>query len=299
MDIAVTGSGGLIGTALVRALEDRGDRVVRLVRRTPRANEIAWDPMTGTIDAAGLEGIDAVIHLAGAGIGDRRWTPTYKKMILDSRVEGTGLLARTLADLSRPPSVLVSQSGAGFYGDRGEDVLTEDSPRGTGFLSDVVVAWEAAAGPAREAGIRVVHPRSGQVLSPDGGSLARLLPLFRLGLGGRLGSGRQWWSWISLTDQVDATLHLIGSSLEGPVNFTSPHPVRNQDFASALGETLGRPAILPVPPLGPKLVVGSELAETLVFESQRVMPQRLLDDGYEFTHPDISTALRGLLDRAA
>lgn len=299
MDIAVTGSTGVIGSAVVRALEARGDRVVRLVRRAPRAHEIAWDPTTGQIDAAGLEGVDAVVHLAGAGIGDRRWTAAYKQEILDSRVEGTGLLARTLANLSRPPSVLVSQSGAGFYGNRGDEELTEDSPRGTGFLSDVVVAWEAAADPARDAGIRVVHPRSGQVLTPDGGSLARLLPLFRLGLGGRLGSGHQWWSWISLADQVGATLHAIDSSLEGPVNFTSPHPVRNREFAAALGNALKRPALLPVPPFGPKLVVGTELAETLVFESQRVLPARLMEDGYTFAHPDVATALQSLLDRAA
>ena len=298
MDIAITGSSGLIGTSLVAALERRGDRVLRVVRRRPGPDEIGWDPDGGTIDAAGLDGLDAVVHLAGAGIGDRRWTAEYKRVILDSRVRGTRLLAEALTGLTRPPAVLVSQSATGFYGDRGDEDLTESAPRGSGFLSDVVVAWEAAAEPAREAGIRVVYPRTGQVLTPDGGSLGKQLPLFRLGLGGRFGPGDQWWSWISLPDQVAATLHVLESTLEGPVNFTAPTPVRNREFAAALGRALGRPAVLPVPAFGPKLVVGSELAEVLLFESQRVLPRRLLDDGFRFAHPTVDAALGALLEAA-
>lgn len=297
MDVAITGSSGLIGRALCAALTARGDRVVRVVRTSPGAGEIGWDPRAGTIDTAGLEGIDAVVHLAGAGIGDRRWTAAYRREILDSRVLGTSLIASTLAGLQRPPSVLVSQSAVGFYGDRGDETLTEDSPPGSGFLSDVVRAWEAAAEPARAAGIRVVHPRPGQVLSPDGGGLARLLPLFRLGLGGRMGSGRQWWSWISLPDQVAATLHLVDGTLSGPVNCSAPEPVRNRDFAAALGRVLRRPATVPIPAFGPRLVVGRDLANSLLFESQRVIPDRLTSDGFTFAHPDIETALRAVLDR--
>ena len=297
MDIAITGSSGMIGRALSEALVARGDRVLRVVRDTPGPTEIGWKPSEGRIDVAGLEGIDAVVHLAGAGIGDRRWTAAYRRELLDSRVLGTSLIATSIADLQRPPSVLVSQSAVGFYGDRGEEVLTETSPPGEGFLPGVVRAWEAAAEPARAAGIRVVHPRPGQVLSPDGGGLARLLPLFRLGLGGRMGSGRQWWSWISLPDQVSATLHLIDGSLDGPVNFSGPEPVRNRDFAAALGRVLRRPSVMPIPAFGPRLVVGRDLADSLLFESQRVVPERLVRDGYEFAHPDIETALRAVLDR--
>ncbi|MFO7549740.1 MAG: TIGR01777 family oxidoreductase [Acidimicrobiia bacterium] len=299
MDIAITGSTGLIGTALVESLEARGDRVFRVVRRRPGTDEIRWDPASGQIDAAGLEGIDAVIHLAGAGIGDRRWTEDYKRTIRDSRVDGTRLLAETLAGLTRPPQVFVSQSGTGYYGDRGDEVLTEASAGGDGFLADVVSAWEAAAEPARRAGIRVVHPRTAQVLTHQGGSLARQLPLFRLGLGGRFGPGDQWWCWISLDDQVAATLHVLSSSLDGPVNFSAPDPVRNREFARALGRALRRPSLLPVPAFGPKLVVGGELAESLLFGSQRVMPERLLADGFEFTHPTIESALETMVARAA
>jgi uncharacterized protein len=299
MDIAVTGSSGLIGTALVEALEARGDRVVRMVRRRPGPSEIRWDPAAGRIDSTGLNGLDAVVHLAGAGIGDRRWTDEYKQSIRTSRVDGTRLLAEALAGLARPPKVLVSQSGIGYYGDRADEVLTESSSRGHGFLAEVVSAWEDAAEPARRAGIRVVHPRTAPVLTPRGGSLAKQLPLFRIGLGGRFGSGEQWWSWISLDDQVAATLHLLGSGLEGPVNLSAPNPVQNREFARALGRALRRPAVLPVPAFGPKLVVGGELAESLLFGSQRVIPERLVADGFEFSHPSIEGALDALVERAA
>lgn len=311
MDIAVTGSSGTIGRALVAAIEARGDRAIRVVRSSPTTDQIGWDPADGTIDAGAFEGIDAVVHLAAAGIGAQRWTDAYKQEILDSRVDGTSLLARTLAGLQNPPSVLVSQSAAGIYGDRGDEVLTEDSGRGPGFLADVVVAWEAAAQPAVDAGLRVVLPRSGQVMAPvtntsitaaftAEGSLQRLVPLFRLGLGGKLGSGKQWWSWISLPDQVRATLFAIDTpSLAGPVNFTSPEPVRNAEFTAVLAEVLGKPAVVPVPSFGPKLAVGSELASTLVFESQRATPPKLLGAGYQFLHPDLESALRDVLDRPA
>lgn len=309
MDIAVTGSSGTIGRALVEAIEARGDHAVRVVRSEPGAGAIGWDPSAGTIDAAGFEGLDAVVHLAGAGIGARRWTDEYKRVIRDSRVEGTALLARTLAGLRNPPPVLVSQSASGYYGNRGEELLTEESPPGEGFLPDVVVAWESAADPAREGGIRVVHPRTGQVLSPvddrglgniffGEGSLQRLVPLTRLGLAGRFGSGTQWWSWISLPDQVAAMLFAVDSAgLEGPVNLVAPEPTRNREFIKTLAEVLNRPTFLPIPAFGPKLVVGSELAETLVFESQRVTPPKLLAAGYEFAHPDLETALRAVLGR--
>jgi hypothetical protein len=311
MRIAVTGSSGTIGSALTTALEARGDDVVRVVRREAGAGEVSWDPASGEIDAAGFEGLDAVVHLAAAGIGDQRWTEDYKRTILNSRVDGTSLLARTLAGLATPPAVFVSQSAAGIYGDRGDDLLTEESGRGDGFLADVVVAWEAAAQPAIDAGIRTVLPRSGQVFSPvhdlsplaalnAPGTLQRLVPLFRLGLGGKLGSGTQWWSWLSLPDQVRATLFAIDTAgLDGPVNFTSPEPVRNETFTEVLAKVLGKPAFLPVPAFGPKLVVGSELAETLVFDSQRVIPPKLQAAGYEFLHPDLESALRAVLDRPA
>ncbi len=311
MDIAITGSTGTIGSALVEAIEARGDRAVRVVRSSPGPDEIGWDPAEGTIDAAGFEGLDAVVHLAAAGIGARRWTDEYKRVIRDSRVDGTALLARTLADLQSPPPVFVSQSAIAVYGDRGDDVLTDDSPTGTGFLADVVVAWEAAADPAREAGIRVVHPRTGQVLSPvpdlgltniffGEGTLQRLVPLARLGLAGRFGNGKQWWSWVSLPDQVGATLFAIDTpGLEGTVNVVAPEPTRNDEFIRTLAEVLGRGTFLPIPAFGPKLVVGSELAETLVFESQRITPPKLLAAGYEFLHPDLESALRAVLDRPA
>lgn len=311
MDIAITGSSGIIGTALVREAESRGHRVVRVVRSSPGPDEIGWSPADGTIDAAGFEGIDAVVHLAGAGIGAQRWTEEYKQAIRDSRVDGTSLLARTLAGLQDPPSVLVSQSASGYYGDRGEDVLTEDEPVGQGFLAEVVAEWETAADPAREAGIRVVHPRSGQVLSPvddygltniffGEGSLQRLVPIARLGLAGKFGDGQQWWSWISLPEQVNATLFAIDrDDLEGPVNFVAPEPIRNDAFVKTLASVLGKGTFLPIPAFGPKLVVGSDLAETLVFESQRVVPTKLQAAGYEFLHPDLETALRAVLDEAA
>jgi uncharacterized protein (TIGR01777 family) len=294
--VAVTGASGLIGTALTAALQASGHEVVRLVRGAGGApGTVGWDPKAGTIDPAGLAGIDAAVHLAGAGIGDHRWTDAYKRELVDSRVLSTGLLARTLAALQPPPGVLVSASGIDFYGDTGEAVVDETAPKGSGFLSDMCEQWEAAAEPARAAGIRVVHTRSGMVLSPRGGGLAKQLPLFKLGLGGRFGSGRQWQSWIAIDDEVGAIVHLLTAGVAGPVNLTSPHPVTNAEFAKTLGKALHRPAIVPVPSFGPKLVVGSELAGVLLFESKRVVPRVLEASGFPFRYPTLDAALRALL----
>lgn len=299
MDIAVTGATGFIGSALVDALRSDGHRVATLARgdRPAGVDTVRWDPAAGTIDAASLDGIDAVVHLAGEPIGARRWNDEVKRRILDSRVRGTDLLARTLADLNRPPSVLLSGSAIGVYGERGDDVLTERSPAGSGFLADVVTAWEAATEPATAAGIRVAHLRTGIVLGPGGGALGKILPLFRFGLGGRLGSGRQWWSWISLTDEVRAIRFLLDADVSGPVDLTAPEPVTNATFTKALGRALGRPTVLPVPRFGPNLLLGSELATELLFTSQRVLPAVLDGAGFAFEHRALPDALRAELTR--
>jgi uncharacterized protein (TIGR01777 family) len=296
MRIVVTGSSGLVGSALVPALWEAGHEVVRLVRRPPSApDERRWDPEAGTIDAAGLAGVDGAVHLAGEGIAEKRWTPEQKRRLVESRTKGTTLLAETLAGLDPKPSVLVSGSAVGWYGDGGEAELTEEAPRGTGFLPDLVRDWEAAAQPARDAGIRVVTIRSGVVLSAKGGAMAKTLPLFKLGLGGPIGSGRQWWPWISIDDEVGAIVHLLTADVSGPVNLTAPTPVRHKEYAAAQGRALHRPAFLPTPKLGPKLVLGTELAAALLGDSQRVVPAKLLASGYEFRHPTIDEAMRDLL----
>jgi len=294
MDIAVTGASGLIGSKLVGALTAAGHRPLRLVRRDPSPGEdaVRWDPAAGTIDAASLEGVGAVVHLAGEGIAEKRWSAEQKRRILDSRVDGTSLLATTLAGLNRPPGVLLSGSAIGFYGERGDEELTESSGPGDIFLADVCRAWEAATAPAEEAGIRVAHLRTGIVLDRHGGALAKTLPLFRFGLGGRLGSGRQWWSWIGIDDEVGAIEFLLGADISGPVNLTAPNPVTNAEFTKVLGSVLGRPTLLPVPAFGPKVLLGSELAEQLLFTSARVLPGVLTDAGYEFRSPDLEGALR-------
>lgn len=298
MDVAVTGSTGLIGTALVHDLRRRGHRVRTLVRRPPTSgDEVRWDPSAGVVDAAGLSGIDAAVHLAGEGIAAHRWTVGQKRRILESRTHGTRLLAATLATLDPKPAVLLSGSAVGFYGDRGDEPLTEDSPRGEGFLADVVEAWEAAAMPAVDAGIRTAYLRTGIVLSPAGGALGKLLPLFRLGVGGRIGSGRQWWPWISIDDEVGAITHLLTADVAGPVNLVSPNPVTNAELARTLGHVLHRPAILPTPMAAPSLLLGRELATSLLGDSARVAPTRLLASGYEFLHPHLDGALHALLDR--
>ncbi|MCW2897823.1 MAG: NAD-dependent epimerase/dehydratase [Streptosporangiaceae bacterium] len=294
MRIAVTGSTGLIGTALVRALREDGHGVMRLVRKEPEGpDEARWDP-SGKVDTAALENVDAVVHLAGAGIGDRPWTQSYKRLLRESRVVGTRTLADALAGLTRPPRVLVSGSAVGFYGDTGDQAADESSPMGRGFLAEMVRDWEAAAQPAAEAGIRVVHPRTGIVLSRGGGILGKLLPLFRLGLGGRLGGGRQWMSWISLHDQVAALRRLIErDDLAGPVNLTAPEPVRNTDFTRALGRTLHRPAPFRVPSFALRAALNGFADEGLLV-SQRVLPGRLTEAGFTFIHPDLESALESV-----
>ncbi len=297
MNILVSGSRGLIGSALVPALTARGHRIVRLVRAptAPSPDQIAWDPGSGRIDARALEGIDAVIHLAGESIATGRWTAAKKARIRESRVRGTRSIADALAGLGRKPDVLVCASATGYYGDRGEEILVEDSEPGAGFLAEVVRAWEAAAAPARDAGIRVVHLRSGVVLSPGGGALARLLPVFRLGLGGRLGSGRQFMSWITIDDEVEAIVHaLTRDDLRGPVNFVSPHPVTNREFTATLGRILRRPAPCAVPGAMLRLALGEVASELLA--SQRVHPARLLAAGYAFRYPAVELALHHLLE---
>ena len=296
MDVAISGSSGLIGTALVTALTAAGHRPVRLVRREPAGDEIRWDPDGGSIDAQSLEGIGGVVHLAGAGIGDHRWTDEYKLEILRSRTKSTVLLAGALADLGKPPSVLLSGSAIGFYGDREDELLDEASPAGTGFLPEVCVAWEAATVAAEEAGIRVAHLRTGIVLSGEGGALKKQLPLFKVGAGGKLGSGRQWQSWIALDDEIAAILHLIASDLAGPVNLTAPTPVTNAELTKTLGSVLHRPTVVPVPSFGPKLLLGPELASVVLYEGQRVMPEVLLASGFTFSQPTLEGALRSMLD---
>jgi len=297
--VAVTGSSGLIGRALVPALREHGHEVVRLVRRAASGgDEVGWDPEAGTIDADRLAGVDAAVHLAGEGIAEKRWNEAQKRRIRESRTKGTSLLATTLAALEPRPSVLLSGSAVGFYGDGGDEVLDESSPAGTGFLPDLVRAWEAAAQPAVDAGIRTVFLRTGIVLSPDGGSLAKQLPLFKLGVGGPIGDGRPFWAWIAIDDWVAACIHLLtAEGVSGPVNLTAPEPARNRDVAKAIGRALGRPAVLPVPKLGPRLLLGRELADSLLGDSQRVVPTRLLESGYEFRHPDVEGALRAMLSR--
>ena len=290
MIVAVTGASGLIGQALVRHLRAQGNQVRTLVRRPATApHEVRWDPDDGYVDVAALGDVDAVVHLAGAGVGDHRWTAAYKATILDSRVRGTDTIARTLARLDRPPRVLVSASAIGFYGDTGDRTVDESDPAGSGFLAEVVTAWEAAADPAREAGIRVAHPRSGLVVARHGGAWGRLWPIFRLGAGGRLGDGRQWWSFVSLRDEVAALTFLIDSDLAGQVNLTAPNPVRNADVTRAMGRLLGRPALLPVPAVALKIALGEFSSEVL--GSIRVLPERLVQGGFTFADPTIDEAL--------
>lgn len=296
MDVAVTGSSGLIGKALVRRLGEGGHRVLRIVRSGGGPDTASWDPQAGTIDAAALEGVDAVVHLAGEGIAERRWTPEQKDRILRSRTDGTSLLATTLAALDRPPSVLLSGSAVGYYGDTGDRVTDESGPSGSDFTASVCVAWEAAASAAVDAGIRTAFLRTGVVYDAEGGALGKQLLAFKLGLGGRAGSGRQYQSWITLEDEVRAIEFLLGSDLSGPVNLTSPNPVTNSEFTRTLGHVLRRPTTI-LPMIGPRLLYGRELADSLLLTSQRIVPAALLGAGFAFAHPDLEEALRSVLGR--
>ncbi|MGQ4516162.1 TIGR01777 family oxidoreductase [Streptomyces sp. DW26H14] len=291
MRIAVTGSTGLIGTALVRSLRADGHEVVRLVRHAPGgADEVRWDPKLQRVDAGGLRGCEAVVHLAGAGVGDHRWTDAYKKEIRDSRLLGTAALAEAVASLEEPPRVLVSGSAIGYYGETGDRAVDEDAPPGYGFLPTLCVEWEAAAAAAQEAGIRTVFPRTGLVVARQGGAWGRLFPLFRAGLGGRLGDGRQYWSFIALHDHVAALRHLIDTeSLEGPVNLTAPEPVTNREVTAAMGRVLRRPTPFPVPAAALRLALGEMSGDVL--GSQRVLPRRLLESGFAFAFPTVEEAV--------
>jgi uncharacterized protein (TIGR01777 family) len=299
MRIAVSGSTGFIGRHLCAALRAGEHDVVPMVRGDAGAGEIGWAPDQGKIARNALDGCDAVVHLAAAGIGDKRWSEEYKRTIRESRVRGTSLIAETIAKSDSAPAVFVCASAVGVYGDRGDEVLDEQSAPGgrNDFLASVVLDGEAATEPARAAGVRVVNIRSGVVLGKDGGALAKQLPIFRFGLGGRFGGGTQWQSWISIVDHVRAVEHVLSSSLDGPVNFTAPSPVTNAEFTKTLARVLNRPALLPIPKFGPSLVLGSELTQTLLYSGQRVMPAALLADGFAFTHPTLEVALRALLDR--
>jgi hypothetical protein len=293
MKVVVTGASGLIGRALTAALRAAGDQVITLVRRTPAAsNEIAWDPLAdhGGLAPSALDGADAVVHLAGAGVADRRWTSSYKAEIRDSRVLGTRAIAGLIAGMAQPPAVLLCGSAIGWYGDTGGREVDESAPAGQGFLAGVVRDWEAAAGPAREAGIRVAHLRSGIVLSPRGGVLARLLPPFRLGLGARIGPGTQYMSWVTLGDWIRAARFLVEhTEVSGPVNITAPNPVTNAAFTSALAGALHRPAVLSIP--SPVLSAALGGVTTDLLTSARVMPRRLQEAGFGFSHPELAAAL--------
>ncbi|MFE6284156.1 TIGR01777 family oxidoreductase [Streptomyces sp. NPDC057877] len=291
--IAVTGASGLIGSALVRSLAADGHEVVRLVRRAPRSpDEVRWDPERGHVDPAALAGCAAVVNLAGAGIGDHRWTAEYKKRLRDGRVNGTRALAEALAALDDGrPRVLLNGSAIGYYGDTGDRAVDEDAPAGEGFLPSLCVAWEGAAAPAREAGVRTVFARTGLVVAREGGAWGRLFPLFRAGLGGRLGDGRQYWSFIALHDEVAALRHLLDrDDLSGPFNLTAPRPLTNREITAAMGRVLRRPTPFAVPAPVLRAVLG-ELASD-VLGSQRVLPARLSESGFAFAFPGIEDAVR-------
>lgn len=298
MKILVTGSSGLIGRALVSFLRGKGDQVACLVRRKGNGPEsLVWNPESGRIDPGPLEGFDAVVHLAGENIAGARWTSERKARIRDSRVRGTRLLAEALAGLSNPPRVMVSASAIGYYGDRGEELLTEESSPGTGYLAQVCLEWEAATQAASAHGIRIVNPRIGIVLTPAGGALAQMLRPFKAGVGGMLGTGRQYMSWITLDDAVGAIHHaILTDSLQGPLNAVAPSPVTNREFTNALGRVLGRPTLLPAPAFALRLAFG-EMADALMLSSARVSSGRLESSGYKFRRRELEDALHSLLGR--
>jgi uncharacterized protein (TIGR01777 family) len=297
MKILVSGSHGLVGKALVRSLSVDGHEVVRLVRGggSSGAQEVEWHPNHGTIDAAHLEGFDAVVHLAGENIASGRWSNEKKRAIRESRLKGTSLLSQTLAGLSRPPSVFLSASAIGYYGDRGDELLTENSAPGNDFLAGVCVEWENATRPAAEKGIRTACMRFGIILDAREGALAKMLPPFRMGIGGRVGDGKQWMSWIALDDVINGLKFVIAdSSVGGPVNLVAPNPVRNAEFTKTLGRVLSRPTLFPIPAFGVRLAFG-ELADALLLSSQRVDPSLLKNKGFAFSYPTLESAIRNIL----
>lgn len=299
MKIIVSGSHGLVGKAVLKSLTDDGHEVFRLVRHEPifGAPEIWWDPSEGRVDAEHLEGHDVVVHLAGESIASGRWTSEKKRTILESRVKGTLLLSEALARLSRPPSVFLSASAIGYYGDRGDELLTEQSTLGNDFLANVCVEWEGATMPAVEKGIRTVHTRFGIILDDKGGALAKMLTPFRMGIGGRVGSGKQWMSWIALDDVISGLKFLMGeTSTSGAVNFVAPNPVTNAEFTKTLGRVLSRPTFLPVPEFGARLAFG-EMADALLLSSQRVEPGVLKSKGFQFRWTTLESALKNILNR--
>jgi len=299
MRILISGSSGLVGSALCPALSDAGHDVVRLVRpgSTAPTASIPWDPSRGSVDESALEGTDAVVHLAGENIATGRWTPARKERIRSSRVDGTRALSEALARMKRPPGAMICASAIGLYGDRGDELLRETSVPGSSFLARVCVDWEAAAGAAVQAGIRVAALRFGVILTPRGGALGRMLPPFRLGLGGRVGDGGQYMSWISLDDAVGVIVHALDrEGLRGPVNAVAPGPVTNLEFTRTLGRVLSRPTIFPMPAVAARLAFG-EMADELLLASTRVEPARLLATGFRFLHPELDGALRDLLGR--
>ena len=288
--VAVTGSSGLIGAALVAQLQSDGYKVLKLVRRPPRAaDEVSWDPKKGEIDLKSLEGVDAVFHLAGAGVGDKRWTATYRSQILNSRLLGTTTIANACEQLQ--PEVFISASAIGYYGETGNREVTEVDRGGDDFLSIVCREWELVANLAPS--VRTIKLRTGLVLDPTGGALGRMIPLFKFGIGGKLGSGKQWWSWITLHDQIKAMIFLLNSKIEGAVNLVTPNPVTNQQFTAALAHALKRPALFPAPAFALRAVLGGFSTEVL--GSKRVMPQVLINTGFEFDYPHVSNALTELV----
>ena len=296
MNVLMSGATGLLGTALIPELGARGHRVTRLTRSPRSAHDVNWDPEAGKLDGA-LTGTEAVIHLAGESIAEGRWTPEKKRRIIESRRKGTRLLAESIAALPAPPSVMVSTSADGYYGDRDNELLTEESRPGSGFLAEVCREWEAAADPAREAGIRVVHPRTGIVLTPKGGALGRTLPIFKLGAGGKVGSGGQYWSWVALDDVVGSFVYALeNKAVSGPANVCSPNPVTNAEYTRVLGRVLNRPTVFPVPATAARVALGG-VADELLLASKRMVPARLEEAGYEFRYPHLEGALRHLLGR--
>lgn len=295
MRIGISGSTGLVGSALVSYCASEGHPITRLVRSGTSSSDVVWDPSRGQLDASRLEGLEAIVHLAGENIAGRRWNAEQKARIRDSRVLGTQLLSQALAGLRQPPRVLISASAIGFYGNRGDEMLDEKSTSGQGFLPEVCHEWEAATQPAEKAGIRVVHLRFGIILSPKGGALAKMLTPFRLGLGGRLGNGSQWMSWLSLDDAVGCVYYALRTDgLSGPINAVAPTAVTNQEFTKTLGKVLRRPTIFPMPGFMARLAFG-EMADELLLSSTRVAPRVLLGSGYRFRHANLDHALRSLL----